>query len=473
MTIKAKRVLIMGGTGFVGRELGRRLVEDGHRVAILARKPDDVRDRLPFPCEVFAWLGGDAEIPGAALVGRDAVVNLVGEGIADRAWTAKRRAAIQDSRTQSVAALTRALMRAPVRPEVLVQASAVGYYGDRGEAPLTESAGPGGGFLAETCVAWERGAGAIEALGVRVARLRLAMVLGLSGGALPKLLGVYAKGLGAVLGNGQQWASWIHVEDLAAMIAAAIVDERWRGAFNASAPHPCRNAAMTAAIARHGRYSAGKSVPALGVRAALGGRAALVLGSAKALPAAALALGFGFRFADIDAACADLLGTAVDGNLRRHVVRQWIPVAPALVWPFFTEAGNLEQLTPPWLAFKVDAVSTPTIGEGTRLRYKLTLHGIPVLWESLITGWQPGVAFIDEQKRGPYAVWHHSHRFEPLAGGTLMTDDVQYRLPVAPLGELLGGPFVERDVTRIFAHRSKAVAGLLTSRWLLDPSAQA
>ncbi len=460
MSVETKRFLIMGATGFVGRELGRRLAAAGHHVAILARQPEKVRGCLPFPCEVFAWGGGDADIPPAAVEGRDAVVNLVGEGIADRPWTAKRREAIVASRTQSVAALARALTLAVARPSVVVQASAIGFYGDRGDSDLTEQASAGTGFLAETCVAWERGLDHFESMGVRVVTLRIGMVLGLTGGALPKLLGVYAKGLGAVLGNGRQWTSWIHVDDLTAMIATAAVDGRWRGVFNASAPEPCRNESLNAAIAKHGRYAANKSVPALALRATMGKRAALVLASTKVIPAAAARLGFAFQFPTIDGACAALLGGAVEPHLRRHVVQQWIPVAPAEVWPFFSEARNLERITPPWLGFKVDDVSTAAMGEGTRIRYSLRLHGIPMAWESLITSWNPGLGFVDEQKRGPYSVWHHTHLFEAMAGGTLMTDAVQYRLPVAPLGELVAGAFVERDVARIFAHRCKTVAAM-------------
>ena len=454
-----QRVLVLGGTGFVGRELGQQLAMQGHKVVLVARHPDRVRGILPFPCELHAWADVNQPIPPAALAGCDAVVNLIGEGIADKPWTKARRQQLLQSRAASVAALSAALRQMPgQRPKVIIQASAIGYFGDRGDEVLTEASQAGKGFLPDVCLAWE--AHDLPEVVERVVTLRFGLVLGLTGGALPKLLGIYAKGLGAVLGNGRQWVSWIHIDDLVAMIMTAVTDRRWQGHFNGTAPEPCPFKDFNAALAEHGRYSANKTVPAPVLRLAMGGRAALVLDSTRVLPAAAERLGFKFKFQTIGAAFAHLLGDAVGSGMRRLVTRQWVPQPPVEIWPFFTEAKNLTRLTPDWLGFKVKGMSTANIGEGTRINYTISLRGVPMRWQSLIKNWQPGTLFVDEQIRGPYNVWHHSHGFEALAGGTLMTDDVQYRLPLKSLGELTAGLFVERDVARIFAFRRQAIADM-------------
>jgi ligand-binding SRPBCC domain-containing protein len=323
---------------------------------------------------------------------------------------------------------------------------------------LTESSQAGQGFLPRLCVAWE--AHDLASLVERVVTLRFGMVLGLTGGALPRLLGVYAKGLGAVLGSGRQWVSWIHIEDVIAMIFTAIADPRWKGAFNCTAPEPCRFKDFNAMLAKKGRYKANKRMPGPLLRLAMGKRAALVLDSTRVVPAAAVQLGFKFKFGTSETALMHLVGDAVGMGMRRFVARQWVPQAPMDVWPFFTEADNLTRLTPDWLGFKVESMSTPTISEGSRINYTISLHGMPMKWETIIKDWQPGKIFIDEQIRGPYDVWYHRHRFEALAGGTLMTDDVQYRLPLSPVGELAAGFLVARDVARIFDFRRRAIASI-------------
>ena len=220
-------ILLLGGTGFVGRELGQHLVALGYTVTVATRSPEKVRGFLPFPFKILPWDG--QEIPSGAIESCDAVVNLVGEGIADKPWTQGRRAAIVDSRNRSVVALAAAVRGAKKKPRVIIQATAIGYYGDRGEEELTESSLAGSGFLADTCVSWESGLQNIEKQGVRLVTLRLGMVLGNTGGALPKLLSVYGKGLGATLGSGRQWMSWIHVADLVKMISTAIASDAWSG----------------------------------------------------------------------------------------------------------------------------------------------------------------------------------------------------------------------------------------------------
>lgn len=144
-------------------------------------------------------------------------------------------------------------------------------------------------------------------------------------------------------------------------------------------------------------------------------------------------------------------------------LEQWLPRPPEAVFPFYADAANLERITPPFLRFRVVGSSTPAVGEGTRLDYRLRLHGVPVAWRSIIEAWQPGRGFVDRQLRGPFALWHHAHTFTPQRGGTLVRDRVLYRLPGGALGRLLAGRLVRRDLARIFAFRRDATAALFAA----------
>src|SRR5438445_4819272 len=217
-------VLVTGATGFIGRSLSARLASQGHSLRILSRNPNATSlSALPAGTVAFAWPAG-SPVPAAAVDGADAVVHLAGENIGQWPWTAARKRRILDSRVQGTRALVEALGRAHKggsgsgKPSVLVSASAVGYYGDGGDALLDESRPPGNGFLAEVCAAWEWETFRARELGIRTVAVRNGLVLG-RGGALGKLLPVYRLGGGAVLGSGGQWWSWAHVEDTAGIFA--------------------------------------------------------------------------------------------------------------------------------------------------------------------------------------------------------------------------------------------------------------
>jgi uncharacterized protein (TIGR01777 family) len=214
------------------------------------------------------------------------------------------------SRIDPTRALVRSLGRlAPAeRPRALLCASAVGYYGDRGEERLDESAGPGAGFLADLCVAWEEEARAAAELGVRVVSLRIGIVLAREGGALAPLAQLFRLGLGGRVGSGRQWVPWIHADDLVGMVHAALGDQRWSGAVNAVAPNPVRNAELTRALSAAVRRPAWLPAPAFAVRAALGEIAGELLGSRRCVPRRALELGFGFAHEQIESALAAELG---------------------------------------------------------------------------------------------------------------------------------------------------------------------
>lgn len=290
---------VIGASGFLGRAVCRQLAADGWRVVGFSRSPGAAGG----PVDEWRSVGEPV------LDGLDAVVNLTGEPI-DQRWTAEKRRAFVDSRVGVTRRLVGAIAALPAerRPAVLVNASAVGIYGDRGDTVLDEQAAAAGGFLPQLCADWEAAAGEAEALGVRVVRVRIGVVLGRGGGAFERMRQVFALGLGGRFGHGRQWLPWIHLEDLARIFAAAAGDPRWRGPLNGTAPAPERNADFTAKLAAALHRPAILPVPATAIKLALGGFGALLLESQRAVPVALVAGGFEFRFDTLEAALVDLLG---------------------------------------------------------------------------------------------------------------------------------------------------------------------
>ncbi len=236
------------------------------------------------------------------------MVNLAGEGIADRRWSANRKTALRDSRLLATRTLVRAMAICQTPPRVLVSASGVGYYGPRGEEPVTESTPPGPDFLARLCVEWEEEARAAEGHGTRVAMVRSGLVLDAKGGALPRMLPPFRLGLGATIGSGQQFMPWIHVADWVSMVLWLIQSERGAGAFNATAPQPVTNRDFTQTLGRVLRRPAVLRAPAFVLKLALGEMSDLLITGQRALPARAEELGFKFAFRALEPALQDILG---------------------------------------------------------------------------------------------------------------------------------------------------------------------
>jgi ligand-binding SRPBCC domain-containing protein len=340
---------------------------------------------------------------------------------------------------------------------VVVQASAIGYYPDAGEDELTEDSPASKQFTGELCSKWEAATEPLKSLGVRVALLRIGVVLAHGGGALPKLAKLYRLGLGAAPGSGDQWFSWIHLDDMVGLILAAISNDKAAGPINATAPNPCRFVELHRQLT--GRASGPVlKAPSPVMKVVLGEASQMVLASSRVVPAKALELGYQYRFPTIAAAVDDLLGTGKLRDTDWLRATQWLPAPLAEVAKYFSDERNLEELTPPWLNFNVLGKSTPEIGNKTLIYYKLRLHGIPFKWTTEIIGWNPPEGFVDQQLRGPFAVWHHTHQFSELGGGTLVVDFVRYKPPVGILGALTGGWMVDRDVERIFGYRRETIA---------------
>ena len=315
MAAEARVFLVSGATGLVGRRLTARLLGDGCSVRALTRDLRRGAAALDSKVLLVRWDG--VHVPADALSGADAVVHLAGEPVFGLPGAA-RRWRVRDSRIASTRSLVTALGALPEaeRPAVLVCASAVGFYGSRGEATLEEDAEPGAGFLAELCRDWEAAARSAEVHGVRSVSLRIGIVMAREGGALHSMARPFRLGLGGRIGSGRQWFPWIHIDDVVALIRAVVDDPDYRGPVNAVAPQSLRNAQFTRALAAVMRRPALLPVPAIAVRAALGELAVELLGSRRIVPRQALEHGFRFQHTSLESALAQELDVGRDRRKR-------------------------------------------------------------------------------------------------------------------------------------------------------------
>jgi uncharacterized protein (TIGR01777 family) len=300
------KVTVTGATGLIGSRLVARLRERGDEVTVLSRDPEGARVVLG-DVDAAAWDPTGTAAPTGALRGRDGIVHLAGEPVAQR-WSDMVKERIWASREAGTRCLVAGLRAADPRPGVLVSASAVGYYGPRGDERVDESAEPGSDFLAEVVKVWEAEALAAEQIGLRVVRVRTGVVLDRSGGALAKMLPPFRAGIGGPVAGGRQYLPWIHLDDLVGIYLAALDDPAWSGAINASAPEPVTNRDFSKALGRALHRPAVAPVPAFALRILYGEMAEIVTTGQRAVPKRALELGYTFRHPDLDEALSAALG---------------------------------------------------------------------------------------------------------------------------------------------------------------------
>jgi uncharacterized protein (TIGR01777 family) len=291
------RALVTGATGFVGR----RLLEFLNEPVVLSRDAERAKRAFGAGVRVYAWDPLKEPAPAAAFAGIDTVFHLAGDPVAEGRWNDEKRRRIRESRTIGTANLVRGISACATKPATLVSASAIGYYGSRGDETLDESASAGSDFLAQVCIEWEREAAAVEAFGIRAAMARIGIVLG-DGGALKKMLLPFKLGLGGRLGAGKQWMSWVHVDDVVGMLLHAAKDPTVRGAFNCVGPKPVTNAEFTKAVGRAVHRPTIFPVPPFALKLAVGDFAEVLLASQRCVPKKMLAAGYTFKYATVDAA---------------------------------------------------------------------------------------------------------------------------------------------------------------------------
>lgn len=300
------KFLVSGATGLIGQKLCRRLQSEGHHVTILSRSLEKGQ-QLGF--ETFVWQPEQEAPEPKAFADVDVVVHLAGEHIAAGRWTEEHKHRIRASRVLSTRNLVAGMQAATSKTKTLLCASAIGFYGDRGEELLTEQARPGTGFLSDVCQQWEAEAATARALNIRVVPARIGVVLAApnEGGALPQMLPAFKFGLGASLGSGTQWFPWVHVQDVVGILHHAIFNEAVSGPINTVAPNAVTNAQFTETLATVLHRPAFFAAPSFLLRLGLGEMADLLLGSAHVFPEVALTTGYSFRFPILKAALTDLL----------------------------------------------------------------------------------------------------------------------------------------------------------------------
>lgn len=302
------KIVISGGTGFIGQHLVPALLNDGHEVVILTRHPQEHQAASPQQ----RYVAFDADAPGqwaGEIDGAGAVINLAGANLGAGRWTEKRKKVLLDSRVETTRALVAAVEQARQRPAVFISASAVGYYGARGDEVLDEASAAGDNFLAEVCIAWERAAAPVEALGVRLVFPRLGVVWGEDADALKKMVLPFKLFAGGPVGSGKQWLSWVHIDDVIGFVRFAQANERVSGVVNLTAPNPVQNKELAQTFGRILGRPAFLPAPAFAVKLVLGEQATIVLDGQRVLPRRLQELGYTFAFRELEPALRDVLGT--------------------------------------------------------------------------------------------------------------------------------------------------------------------
>lgn len=445
------KVLMTGATGLIGKEVGKKLAEHGHQIFVISRDGKKAHENLPFPCQLISGDLNKGPLHDERLSQIEGVINLMGEPVFGERWTDEKKARIHSSRVSGTRNLVSSL---PDSLKVFVAGSAIGYYGDCKDEIVKEDHKPGNDFLAKVCDEWE--AEANKAHGRKVI-IRTAVVLAGHGGALEQMLWPFRMGVGGAIGDGQQWVSWIHLNDIVGLFIHALENPAMQGPVNGCAPNPVTNRDFSKCLASALGKSLGPSVPLFALKILFGEMSNFILASIRGSAERAQELGYQFQFLDIEDAFNDLCIHFKDGEDVLQF-EQFIPQPPEKVFPFFQDAHNLEDLTPPTMNFTVRGMSTDHIQQGTKIDYDLKIRGVPTKWKTEIDEWQPPHRFVDKQKKGPYQLWHHTHEFRPFCEGTLMVDRIRYRLPLGAFGRIVAGVLVKKDVAKIFDFRRKYVA---------------
>lgn len=455
------KILITGATGLVGTKLLEELFLKGYSdVRVLTRNKKRAEENSLFPIEAYEWDPSKSYIDPKALDNVDIVFHLAGESVAKGRWTDKKKKEILESRTKSSRLLMDAIQHSSTTPKKIISASAIGIYGNRGDEDLNSDSKHGEGFLADVCKKWEEHILNHSIEGLKSHVLRVGIVLANNGGALKQMLPPFKAGVAGILGNGKQYMSWIHIKDLVSQFIFIMENDCKQQAYNGVSPSPVSNNVFTKTLGSVLRRPTIIPTPAFGLKIIFGEMSDILLASQKVHPSNLVSEGFSFDFKDLKDALEDILIHDVNGESKLTKF-QWLKSKKKEVFDFFSDEMNLEKITPPYLNFKVLNKSTERIEAGTLIDYKLSLHGVPVKWSTRINKFENDEYFIDEQIKGPYSKWVHTHTFYSFANGTLIKDEVVYKVPMGILGRLFAEPFVRKDLANIFNYRREAIRKLL------------
>ncbi|HVW27718.1 MAG TPA: TIGR01777 family oxidoreductase [Polyangiaceae bacterium] len=302
-----QKIVISGGTGFIGRAVVRALLARGDDVTVLTRDPERAAGNAPARARFESWASEGDAFP-KSIVGSSAVIHLAGHPAVGARWSQKVKQEIIESRVSSTERLVAAMRAADVRPDVFVCASAIGYYGAHQDEPLDETSPPGDGFLARVTVEWESAAAQAEALGVRVVRLRFGIVLGRGGGALSEMVKPFKLFVGGPIASGRQIVSWVHLDDVVGVIVRAVDDPRLHGPVNVTAPNAVTNEELSRVIGKVLHRPSAMRVPAAALRVRFGEGADPLVTGQRAVPKVLERLGYAFRFVRVEDAVRDAVG---------------------------------------------------------------------------------------------------------------------------------------------------------------------
>ena len=449
-------VLVTGATGQVGNRLGQELVRQGMVVSAVVRNKTSAPASLSYPARLYDW----TEL-NQAVRGQDVIIHLAGENIAGKRWSKKRKIELRSSRVDTARALERACKEVEHKAKVVIAASAIGIYGDRKDEILEDDAKMGEGFIPELCREWEDAGRAIPSS--RTVTLRFGVVLAKSGGFLRQVVPLFRAIGASTLGNGKQYVSWVHIEDLVAVVLKAIREEQMNGVYNLCSPEPVTNSELTKILTKQLQAVRMPAAPGPVLKLMYGEMSAILLNSQRVVPSRLKRAGYAFRFARLEAALEEIYPGMEPGEMQSYF-ESWVDATPAKVWEFFSSETNLEEITPPSLKFHVEKKSTAQVNSGTVIEYRLKIHGVPAKWRTLIEDWRPPKRFCDRQLKGPYVKWFHEHDFEPLGTGVLLRDTVHWRMPLGQLGRTTALWYVLKDVEGIFRYRAETISRIFGPR---------
>lgn len=455
------KILITGATGLIGYRLMEKLYMSGYDdIRILTRDKSKTRKTIPFPAKIYEWNPATQYIEKEALEDVDIIYHLAGESVANGLWSEKQKQKILKSRVKSSTLLMNTIQEANVIPKKIISASAIGIYGNRDDELLTEKSNTSDGFLADVCKEWENAILKNKIGNTKIHIIRIGLVLASNGGALQKMLPAFQYGVAGKLGDGEQFMSWIHVDDLINQFIFLMEKNCQETLYNGVSSEPIKNKDFTTLLGQTlGRITI-FPVPKIVLKIFLGEMSSLLLSSQRIKPTHFINEGFVYQFDKINKALAQLTKHKKLSE-KQFLKYQWINRNKEDVFRFFATESNLEKITPPSLNFKIIDKTKEKIQRGTIINYKLRVHGIPLRWRTRINEFIKNESFIDEQIRGPYKKWIHTHTFIDLKGGTLIKDEIIYKIPFGAVGQLLLSSFIRNDIEKIFNYRTKVVKKLL------------